>query len=67
MRKRIRLNARIFAQRVREVSSNARTHFNIGLALQDWRQANRNRGNRNAIFMWVPKTGGNSNDHVQSP
>jgi hypothetical protein len=67
MRKRIRLNARILAQRLRDVSSNVRTNLNISLALQDWRQAYRNRGNRNAIFMWVPKTGGNSNDHVQSP
>ena len=57
---RISLNARILARRVREVSSHARATLNFGLALKDWRQAYRNRGNRNAIFMWVPKTAGYS-------
>ncbi len=57
---RISLNARILARRVREVTSHARTALDLRLALRDWRQAFRNRGNRNAIFMWVPKTAGYS-------
>lgn len=57
---RIKINAGILAGRAREVCSFARDSFNLGLALQDWRQAHRNRGNPDAIFMWVPKTAGYS-------
>ncbi len=60
MGNRIRLNARIIGRRVSEVSSFARESLNLALAFQDWRQAYRNRGNRNAIFMWIPKTAGYS-------
>jgi hypothetical protein len=58
--KRISINAQILARRLGEVYSQTLKSFNFGFALQDWRQAYRNRGNRNAIFMWVPKTAGNS-------
>lgn len=64
MGNRLTTNAKIFARRVREVSSHARTSLNVRVALQDWRQAYRNRGNRNAIFLWVPKTAGYSIFHV---
>lgn len=60
MGKRIRRNAQILGRRVLEVSGHARNTLNISVALQDWRQAYRNRGNRNAIFMWIPKTAGHS-------
>lgn len=57
---RIKINAGILAGRARAVYSFARDSFNLRQALQDWRQTHRNRENRDAIFMWVPKTGGNS-------
>ena len=45
---------------MRDVFSFTRDSFNFGQAVEDWRQAHRNRANPDAIFIWVPKTAGNS-------